>query len=369
MFIKGDSLDKSGLRNILLIQLGDIGDVVYSLPCARALKENFPQARVVVAVHNKARGLVVGCPWIDDVITVDKTKRTGWAAITYQIKFWQQVRDFHFDLAIDLRTGSRGAIMAFLSGASQRVGRYHSVGRWWRSWLFSHLVLPKGRMNQYIAEYYLDTISSYGFTTSEINPVIYPLKDQVKEAERILLREHVPCEHPILAIQPFSLWTYKEWAIEKYVRLIHGLQTEFALCIILTGSPEEKERVQSIVQGCGGKGIFNLAGKTSLDLLPALLKRAALFVGVDSAGLHIAAAVGTPTVSLYGPSAADIWAPKGNEHLVIAKKLPCVPCKETGCQGKMKSLCLDTLTVEEVLPVVKKKLRLACRQLDEIDND
>lgn len=361
MFIKGQELDRAkGFRSILLIQFGDIGDVVYTLPCARALKETFPHSRVVIAVYSKAKDLVAGSPWIDGVIAVDKGKRSLLSSLAYQFAFWQRVRGFGFDLAIDLRTGSRGAILAFFSGAGQRLGRYNTYGHWWRGRLFTHLVLPEGRVNQAIAEYYHDTLSYYGIRTNDLNPVIVPTPEQEAEAVRLLRQEGVPGDRPILVIQPFSLWAYKEWAMEKLVELIRALQAEFRLAVVLTGSPAEAARALAIAEQAGGT-VCNLAGKTPLNLLPALLKQARLFLGVDSAGLHIAAAVGTPTVGIYGPSAAETWAPKGERNLVISKRLPCVPCKETGCQGSMRSRCLEELTVAEVLPTIREELLRACR--------
>ncbi|HDQ04304.1 MAG TPA: glycosyltransferase [Deltaproteobacteria bacterium] len=356
VYVKGNGLQKDNLRSILLIQLGDIGDVVYTFPSARALKEAFPDAAIVMAVQKKAAGLVYACRWVDDVITIDKEKRSLWQEITYQKKFWQRVRGFRFDLAIDLRTGSRGAILAYLSRAKQRIGRYTYVGIFWRKRLFTHLVKPLGKMNQSIAEYYLDTIAAYGITTENLNPEISPTKEKADEVAKLLQEENVPADKPILAIQPFSLWQYKEWGAEKFVDLIAQLSKEFDITFVITGSLDERHRAQEIVDRCG-QNVFNFAGKTSLETLPALLQACTLFLGVDSAGVHIAAAVGTPTISLYGPSAADTWAPKGSGHRVVTKGFLCLPCKETGCQGSMRSRCMEELTVEEVFPAVRQKIK------------
>ena len=357
MIVKGKKLQKENVKNVLLIQLGDIGDVVYSLPCAKALKEAFPEAKVVMAVRSKASELVEDSLWIDDVIAVDDKKRGWLESLAYQRDFWNTVRGFHFDLAVDLRTGTRGAILAFLSGARQRVGRYAIDGKLWRNRVFTHLVLPKGGMNQFIAEYYLDTIVEYGIATENLNPVIHVAAEKSIKVTQLLWDEGVPDDKPLLAIQPFSLWGYKEWAVKKYIALIEELTKVFDISIIITGAPNERERSEEIVRSCGSR-VYNLAGKTPLNLLPALYKRCELFLGVDSAGVHIAGAVGTPTVSLYGPSSPETWAPKGKRHIVIRKDFPCVPCKETGCEGSMKSRCMDELTVEEVLPVVEKSLEL-----------
>ena len=110
-----------------------------------------------------------------------------------------------------------------------------------------------------------------------------------------------------------------------------------------------------------GSGVFNLAGKTSLGELAAVLKHCHLFIGGDSAGLHIAAAVGTPTISLFGPSSPVSWAPIGEEHEVICKNWECVPCRNKGCQNREWSRCLEELTLEEVQPVVERQIRSLAR--------
>lgn len=142
------------LRTILLIQLGDIGDVVYSFPCARALKETMPDAKLVFAVRQKAAGLVEGCRWADGVIAVGVKQGGMWETLTHQWRFWRDVRRYHFDLAIDLRTGTRGAVLAFLSGAWSRLAPYALDGTLWRNRLFTHLVMPSGKQHQFIVEHY-----------------------------------------------------------------------------------------------------------------------------------------------------------------------------------------------------------------------
>ena len=126
---------------------------------------------------------------------------------------------------------------------------------------------------------------------------------------------------------------------------------------MLIGSPDEKEGAGSIIAECREK-IYDLVGKTTMSLLPAVLKTCRLFVGLDSAGQHIAAAVGTPTLGIYGPSSPASWAPRGERHYVIQKKWSCVPCRRKGCQDTEKSRCLDDLNVDEVFAAVRRALSL-----------
>jgi heptosyltransferase-3 len=342
-------------RSILLVQLGDIGDVVLSTPCIRALRENYPQARIVVAVWDKAAELLEGCPWLNQVIAVTKRSRSLWEEVRFQIEFFRNLRSLRCDLAIDLRTGTRGAIMAFISGASQRIGFYAEDGKLWRNRLFTSLLKREYTPDLHVADYLLGLLAAFGIRTEQRIPELTVAEEKQDRIRIFLENEAIPRDKMFVAVQPFSLWQYKEWGREKYIALIRWLVAEYGVAVLVTGALAEKERAGEIVRGCG-EGCYNLAGKTPIAMYVALLHRCWLFIGVDSAGLHIAAAVGTPTVGIFGPSSPVSWAPVGGKHLVVQKKMPCVPCRQKGCGNRAKSRCLDELTLEEVKNKIKKGL-------------
>ncbi len=355
MFVKGKTISRENIRAILLIQLGDIGDVVLSFPSVRALRETFPQADIIVAVREKARELMEDCRWASDVISIHEEKLTWIKSIRYHKKFFSHLRGFHFDLAIDMRTGERGAFLALLSGARQRIGFFASDGKVWRNRVFTNLVIPEPDPGGHMAQYYLGLLEAYTITTDNIWPE-HDVSDKRHESTKLLLKkEGVPPDRPIIAVQPFSLWKYKEWGVDKYIQLINGLISEYNVSVIITGSLDERERADEIIKKCP-RNTYNMAGKTSIGTLAALFKACRLFIGVDSAGVHIAAAVGLPTVSIFGPSSYIDWAPRGAEHTVIHKDFPCVPCKNKGCEDSEVSRCLDELTFEEVQTVVRTQM-------------
>ena len=355
MFIKGNNLISKDIRNILLIQLGDIGDVVLSFPCVRALRENFSQATVIVAVMEKAGELIEDCPWASGVIAINKNKRRWDREITYQKDFFLGLRRYNFDLAIDLRTGQRGATLAFLSGARQRIGFYAYDGKLWRNRVFTNLALLKGKPGQHMVEYYLKLLTVYNIKTENIRPEINVPGEKQQAASALFRQEKIPSDMPVIAIQPFSLWQYKEWETDKYIRLINWIGAEYKMPVIITGSPDERKRAEKIIKDCKQR-VFNLAGKTSIGIFAAVLKTSVLFIGGDSSGMHIAAAVGTPTVSIFGPASSVAWAPRGKGHRVVYKDLTCLPCNQKGCQGSGISRCLEELTVDEVIPAVKDQI-------------
>ena len=355
MFVKGNNISRENIRNVLLIQLGDIGDVVLSFPSVRALHENFPQADIVVAVREKAVELMEGCRWASDVISINEEKRTWIEALRYQKRFFSHLRGFHFDLAIDMRTGERGAFLALLSGARQKIGFFAKDGKVWRNRVFTHLVIPESSPGQHMTQYYLGLLEAYDIKTEHIRPEHDIPDGKHQKAKALLKNGGIPSDRPVIAVQPFSLWKYKEWGADKYVQLISWLISEYKVSVIITGSLDERERADKIIKKCS-RNTYNLAGKTSIGTLAAVFKACRLFIGVDSAGVHIAAAVGLPTVCIFGPSSYIDWAPRGAEHRVVHKDFPCVPCKNKGCEDSEVSRCLEELTFEEVKAVVKTQM-------------
>lgn len=354
MLVKGNNISRKNISNILLIQLGDIGDVVLSFPCIRALKENFPDANIVVAVREKARELIEDCRWATGVISINEEKRSWMAELKYQKQFFSSIRKFRFDLTFDLKPGDRAGILAFLSGAQQKVSFYANDGELWRNRVFTHLMLPEPEPGQHMSRHYLSLLEAYGIRTAHGSPEHQVPQERRQKAMMFLKNRGILTRGGIIALQPFSLWRYKEWGLDKYIKLISWLISEYNVSIIITGSLDEKERVEEIIKKCP-RGAYNLAGETSIGTLAAVVKCCKLFIGVDSAGIHIAAAVGIPTVSIFGPSSVSDWAPRGRHHYVVHKDVPCLPCKDKGCYDQEFSRCLEELTIEEVKTVIKNK--------------
>jgi len=348
-------LNGNAVRRILFIQLGDIGDVILTFPCIRALRENFPKARIVAAVRDRAAQLLEGCPWVDDSFSIGQDKRRWLEEISFQRRLLMNLRRSRFDLAIDMRTGDRGAILAILSGAPQRLGYHDYHGNLWRNRIFTHRAFCQYEFPEHVATYHLKLLKAFDLEVRDARPKITISSKKRFEAERLLRDNRIPMDRPLVALQPFSLWRYKEWGIEKYARLIERIHLECHVPVVLIGALDERIRAKAIIDMCRVKA-YNLVGITTISLLPAVLKICRLFIGVDSAGQHIAAAVGTSTLGIYGPSSPASWAPQGDRHSVIQKKWLCIPCRRKGCGGTEISRCLQELDVEEVFPAVRKAL-------------
>ena len=346
---------RDGINNILIIQLGDIGDVVLTLPCVRALRENFPEARIAVAVREKARELIDDCAWANSTIFVDENKRGVIEQFRRQGRFLRKLRSFQFDLCIDMRTGDRGAILSLLSGALLKISYYEENGNCWRNRIFTHLSHIRYTPDQYVGDYLLSLLTAHSLGTENTRPEMEVPLQRKKEAEDLLASGMLRPDQPFVTLQPFSLWGYKEWGSEKFAGLIDWIREKYHLPIVLTGSAFEKERSTEITERCSCPTV-NLMGKTTIGVLSAVIKKARLFIGVDSVGIHMAGAVRTPSVTIFGPSSPVSWAPRGPEHLIVQKDMPCLPCRQKGCEGSEISRCLIDLQIEEVAQVVERQL-------------
>jgi predicted lipopolysaccharide heptosyltransferase III len=355
MLVKGKKFLLQGIKRILLIQLGDIGDLVLTTPAVKALKENHPHSQIFILVRTHARELIEDFPWADGVISVNKEKRRLADEIVYQMDLFLGLRKKKFELAIDLRTGTRGAIISFLSGARLRMGRYSENGRLWRNRLFTHLVRPEDELRQYSTLHNLNILAPLELKIEGTTPKLTVTAGKQRGAVDILRRAKVPLDRPIIAFHPFSRWRYKEWPIRNHIKLINHIGSRYGISIVITGPISEKDRAAEIVRG-SKTVIYSLAGATSVGELAGVLGKCSLLIGIDSAPMHIAAAVGTPTVSIFGPSSPTNWAPRGEQHCVLHKDLPCRPCRQKGCHNMEVSRCLEELTAAEVIPIVDNKV-------------
>jgi ADP-heptose:LPS heptosyltransferase len=235
------------------------------------------------------------------------------------------------------------------------MGFYDREGGLWRNRIFSHLVHFEYQPGTYVADYYFELIRWIGVNPDGLDPSL-PIPHPWKHRALDLLKTRgVDGRPPFLVLQPFSLWQYKELHPDKYVEIIDRIGSRYRIPVILSGAPNENRRAQDIADRSHAK-VVNMAGATTIGELAGLLSLADFFIGVDSAGLHIAAATGTPTASIFGPSAPSSWAPRGDRHTVIQGKRPCVPCRQKGCDNSGVSQCLDDLSVDDIMEAINGTL-------------
>jgi heptosyltransferase-3 len=364
MLVKGNSDLIKNIRSILLIQLGDIGDVVWATPTFLAVKEAYPQANVSVLLRESFGSLLEADPHIHKIFEVKQYKENFLKRAGNQLAFIRDLRRERFDLVFDLRSDDRGAFMGFLSGSPIRASIVYPYIPW-RNWFFTHLADPPpvDKTICSAAEQSLRVVREFGIDTKDTIPKLWISEKARKSVKQLLNREGVTAMNRWITLNPFSRWQYKEWGYEKWVQIIDWLREEYGISTVIVGAPEEREKSIDIVNKCKGR-IFNLTGKTNLDELAGVLSLSALHLGVDSAAPHVAAAVGSPTITIYGPSEWLVWAPIGETHSVITPDCNCAPCRQKGCNGSGISKCLEELKVDKSKEIIRESLNNCLHKTD-----
>jgi heptosyltransferase-3 len=328
-------------------------------PCLTALKVAYPHSEITMVVNQGTEDMVRDNPCLAEVITLEREpQKRFWEELGYQRKLIAQLREKRFDLSIDFSGGDRGAILSWLSGAKERIGYHPRKGKqWWWKKAFTRTVQTPGD-DRHVVEHHLDALRELG-----INPAKHPLgfywtiTDQ-ESLSRILAQKGQEMGNPYIVVHPTSRWMFKTWRLEGYTQVIDYLQGDLGYSVLVTSGPEEKElkAVSEIIGQCRTKPI-DLSGQLSLKQLGCLIAGGKIFFGVDSAPMHMAAAVGRPVLALFGPSGDHMWGPWGEGHLVLKKDWSCRPCGQDGCEGSKISRCLQEITEEEVISGLETLLK------------
>ncbi|RJR43069.1 MAG: putative lipopolysaccharide heptosyltransferase III [Deltaproteobacteria bacterium] len=331
-------------KNILVIKLKQPGDVLVSAPVLAALKEAWPHSRVSYLVPKGTEEMIADHPLLDRVYAADRRD----APLNHTFSFLRELRRAKFDLVLELSGGDRGAFCARVTGAQTRLGFAYGGRAFWHRFCFTRL-LPPPPLRLHLVEHNLEMVRALGVKPR--NPGLqFFWKPEVDTRIQELLAAHSLSPKRFALMHPGAGWRFKCWTPEGYARVIEFLHNTKNLPVVLTGSKaaHEQELAAAVLKECRVRPI-NLVGRLTLKELGALIARARLFFGADSAPMHLAAAVGTPAVALFGPSGDFNWGPWGQGHLVIKKDWDCLPCGRDGCEGSKMSRCLIELSAAEVL--------------------
>lgn len=339
-------------KNILLIQTGDIGDVVLTTPSICATKKTFPHAKVSILVRKPFGSLLAADPNLAGVLEAERIRGPMFHGVRKFIELAIRLHRSRYDLVIDLRTGDRGAILAFLTGAPHKIGCRNPDSSLLGRLVFSKMLwnLPPGPTSTHPgADQCLRFLRALGMDTTDSSPKLYVAPNDLAQAVSLLARYGLTPERKRLTINPFSRWKYKEWDNQKWGEVIDQLWKSHGIPSVLIGSAEEASACQQIVSGREGHA-FNIAGTTTLGELAAIISMSTLHLGVDSAAPHMAEALGIPSVTLHGPSDWRAWRKIDERHrVVMCPDMDCAPCSQTGCDNSGRSRCMEQLRPDCVI--------------------
>ncbi|MBI4708380.1 MAG: glycosyltransferase family 9 protein [Candidatus Omnitrophica bacterium] len=329
-------------KNILIIRLDHIGDVVYSAPVAVNLKLAYPDARITFLVSTPAKDIIANNPYIDEIICFDapwfsrEKKTNGNSAL-----FWglvKKVRKINFDIGLDLRGDFRQIVLMWLSGIRFRV----SYGITGGGFLLNKQTHYHKRFNP--LERNLHHLESLNIPIVINRTELFSSKDDVAFVEGFLSENNIKPEYSVI-IHPCAGYSSKNWSSEKFSELARLIRERLNLSLIFIGAQKDVKTINSIIEASGIDAI-NAAGKTSLGELVALIQKTGFFIGVDSGPSHVASILNKPAIILYsGTNNANEWAPRGINTVVIQKKVSCQECELLECKINE---CMNLITVKEV---------------------
>ena len=352
-----DAANPSNIRRVLVVKLRHHGDVLLASPVFTVLRSRMPHAEVDALVYGETRDMLEGHPAISQIHAIDRDwKRQGLALQAHrELALLQDLRERRYDLVVHLTDHWRGAWLTQVLRPEYSVAPARP-GLWWR-WSFSHQYpSPKARP-RHTVESNLDALRRLGLypEENEKSLVMVPGEEAQARVDRMLADEGI-APKGFIQMHPASRWLFKTWTDAKNAALLRALVAD-GHRVVVTGAPDAKEReILGRIVAQAAVPVTDFSGKLSLREMAALSARARLFFGVDSAPMHIAAAVGTPVVALFGPSGEHEWGPWRVPHRVVTSAHPCRPCGNDGCGGGKISECLTTLGVDEVYAAVQELL-------------
>jgi lipopolysaccharide heptosyltransferase I len=292
---------------ILIVRLSAIGDVIHGVPVLCALRSSFPKAFIGWVVEGRAAALLEDHPALDELIRLPR----GWLKSPRLIwRLRQRLRACRFDATIDLQCLTKSAVAAWLSGAPRRIGKAGEDGRELSRWFHNELVAAGGK---HVIDHYLDMLCPLGITSPAVH---YDLPERPADrhtAEEFLWTSGLAARS-FAILNPGAGWPSKIWPAERYGELAQHLARVHNLpSVVVWGGASERLLAERIATASGGTG--KLAPPTSMTELAAFCRRAALFVGSDTGPMHLAVAVGTPTISLHGPSRAEWCGAYGPQNI------------------------------------------------------
>jgi len=355
-----DAIDLTLVKRVLVIKLRHYGDVLLTSPVFTVLSDNISGVTIDALVYADTSPMLTDHPSISQIHCIDRNwKKQGikshWQ---HERQLTQTLRRRQYDLIIHLTEHARGARLIRRLKPRYAVAQSYPEkrGRWWRnSFTHTYKIPAKPR---HTVEVHLDALRRLGiYPNSENRRLVLVSGNEAESKIDSILQQHELKEGAYLLVQPTSRWMFKGWSRQGFAEVLQQLH-DSGHKLVLTSAPDPAEMkvIKQILSDIDELPIVNLAGELSLKELSALIDRASCFIGLDSVPMHIAAAMNTPCVALFGPSNEKIWGPWQVKHALLTKDYSCRPCGLDGCGNGKISDCLMAIHSREVVSAVEKIL-------------
>ena len=324
-------------QHILVSRLRFMGDVILTVPVLSALKKSLPKARITYLAEAPYSALLEHHPLVDNVLSIDK--KNG------QLPVIKKLIRSHFDAAIDLFGNPRSALLIWLSGATMRIGGDFRG----RKLFYTHKIRDDG-VTKTAVDFHLRYLEPLHIHPAAERPFVIVTDEEDARAKEFLVQKGYDPERPIIGIHPGASWPAKRWLPERFGQLANKLSQQLGVQVFFTLGPGEDDILQAVLDVCK----FPVGEPVVLPLrqLAALLKQFQVYVTNDCGPMHLAAAVGTKTVAIFGPGEPEIWFPydRALGHRLVFHDIDCSLCHRDLCPDL---LCMQAISVEQVYEQVK----------------
>jgi lipopolysaccharide heptosyltransferase I len=330
-------------ENVAVVKLGAIGDAVNSLPFVNRLRDGLPRARITWIIGPRAHALLEGHAAVDEFLVIDTRDWRAWP------RFIRELRRRRFDLVIDLQRILKSGLIARASGAPLRLGFDRARSKE-LSWLFMNRAIPANPRPGVTVEQYLEFADYLELPRSEARWDL-PLGDEHSTAASGARKDVVPSRdrgrEKLVIVNLGASKPANRWSPEQWAELCRRLSTELGCRVQISGGAEDRAVAEQVIAS-SRVPIDDLVGRSSLKETARVIRSARLFIGCDTGPLHIAVAVRTPCVSLYGASDPARTGPFGETAGIVSKPAPCSPCRRRHCNVPGHP-CMRELAVDLVL--------------------
>ncbi|MEW8505622.1 MAG: glycosyltransferase family 9 protein [Candidatus Thiodiazotropha sp.] len=333
--------------SILIVRLSAIGDIVFATPLIDAIRQRYPGARISWLVQGESKGLLEHHPALDRVIVWPRQqwerhwKQRQWLRLWRALRqFRDELRNHHFDMALDVQGLMKSGFLAWLSGAEARIGLGSREGS---QWLMSR-VIDKGGEPRRIASEYLYFAQQLGLGTDGFEMRIGLSEEDRSHAEAMIRANRL--QQGYIVIAPFTTRAQKHWFNSSWIDLLAAIEAEWQLPVVMLGGPGDKAAA-AVIQDRGRAGLINLVGETSLRQAAAVIERAELIIGVDTGLTHMGIAMNRPTLCLFGSTRPYLDTAHENTAVIYHSR-DCSPCRRNPtCDGRYD--CMRDIKVAEVM--------------------
>ena len=343
--------------NILIVKLSAIGDVIHTLPALNAIRKAYPEARITWLVEEAAHDLIKDHPALDRVLV---SKRKRWlrkirstlflTSMKEVYGFIKELRDTYYDMILDFQSLLKSGILIALAKGKRKIGFGKGLEHMEYSYLFLNERIPAVSMEHHALTRGLMMLNALGIPTSEVEYKL-PVSDHDRQQVDDLLQQHGLKNHErLVVINPVAKWESKLWSNHKFAQLADRIIAQYDAGIVFTGSFEDRPTIHRIKEGMSAPAV-NLAGETTLNMLAALYAKADMVVSTDTGPMHLAVAVRTPVVALFGPTAPWRTGPYGSGNQVVTVGHACAPCFKRHCPT---GDCMALISVDQVFDAVSK---------------